>query len=179
VDRLDNEGLEDHYPELTGRILRPDVLADATELPFPPSSLDFVIASHVLEHMPFPLAALRAWHQALAPGGALLLKIPDKRYTFDVKRERTTLRHLIDEDADPHADQRPHYADWVANVGSPPADFDQAVDDLVRSDYSIHFHVWTSEDVAEIIDHLQLDWKVAVFWNARFYRKETTVVLTR
>lgn len=179
MDRLDGEGLAGHYPELTGQILRPDVLADAVQLPFPLASLDFVIASHVLEHMPFPLTALRAWYQVLAPGGALLLKIPDKRYTFDVKRKRTELQHLIDEDANPQADQRPHFADWVANVGNPPADFDRAVDDLMRANYSIHFHVWTSEDIEEIIDFLKLDWKTAVLWRAHFYRKETTVVLTR
>ena len=179
--------LAEHYAELQGRLLRPDLLAEATELPVPSGSLDFLIASHVLEHMPFPLKALRAWYDALAPGGVVLLKVPDKRYTFDVRRERTPLQHLIAENDDAQLfDRRVHYADWVANVGNRSADspgFDDEVADLMRRNYSIHFHVWIDNDVREIIDYtrreLRLNWEPAVFWGAHFYRKETTVVLVR
>src|SRR5580693_3302274 len=59
VDRMTRRELEEHYPELKGRILEPNLVADATQLPVPPGSLNFLIASHVLEHLPFPLAALR------------------------------------------------------------------------------------------------------------------------
>lgn len=182
LDRLCGAGLDEHYPELRGRILQPDVLADAMELPVAPASLDFLIASHVLEHMPFPLQALRAWYDALAPGGVLLLKVPDKRYTFDLKRARTSLDHLINGPCE----QRVHYADWVANVGNQSVDspgFEQAVDDLMRRNYSIHFHVWIDEDVREILDFTrkawQLNWDPVIFWPSRFYRKETTVLLMR
>jgi SAM-dependent methyltransferase len=187
LDRLNRAEREDHYPELRGKLLRPDLLAEAGELPVPSRSLDFLIASHVLEHLPFPLKALRAWYDALAPGGVLLLKIPDKRYTFDVRRERTPLQHLIAESDEPQAfDQRVHYADWVANVGNHSADsagFDDTVADLMRRRYSIHFHVWIDADVREMIDFTRrawrLNWEPAVFWGAHFYRKETTVVLVR
>jgi predicted SAM-dependent methyltransferase len=182
LDRFSSDGLDEHYPELRGRILQPDLLGDAIELPVAPASLDFVIASHVLEHMPFPLKALRAWYDALAPGGVLLLKVPDKRYTFDAKRSRTTLDHLLHDTAD----QRAHYADWVTYVGnqSPAsAGFEGAVDDLMRQNYSIHFHVWIDEDVREILDFTRntwgFDWEPVVFWGAHFYRKETTVLLMR
>lgn len=182
LDRLCGAGLDDHYPELQGRILQPDVLGDAMELPVAPGSLDFLIASHVLEHMPFPLKALRAWYDVLAPGGVLLLKVPDKRYTFDSKRARTPLDHLINGPCEPRA----HYADWVANVGNRSADspgFERAVDDLMRQNYSIHFHVWIDEDVREILDFTRkawrLNWEPLVFWPAHFYRKETTVLLVR
>lgn len=172
LDRLNCAELEEHYAELKGRLLQPDLLAEATELPVPSGSLDFLIASHVLEHLPFPLNALRAWYHALAPGGVLLLKIPDKRYTFDAGRKRTALRHLIAESDDAQVfDQRVHYADWVANVGTQRADspgFDDAVDDLMRQDYRIHFHVWIDNDVREIIDFTRrewrFNWKPVVFW---------------
>jgi len=182
VDRLDGAALDRHYPELSGRILASDVLADAAELPLAPSSLDFVIASHVLEHLPYPLRALRSWYEALAPGGALLLKVPDKRYTFDAKRQRTPLDHLLNETDD----HREHYADWVANVRNQSPDsagFNEAVDDLMRRNYSIHFHVWIDEDIREIVEFTRkewgLDWEPAVFWGARRWRKETTAVLVR
>jgi SAM-dependent methyltransferase len=117
VDRSDSPKLQGEYPGLD-KLIRPDVVADASQLPFSDGSLNFVIASHVLEHMPFPLAALRSWYAVLSSGGVLILKIPDKRYTFDVKRARTSLQHLIEEDLNPEAfDRRCHFEDWVQHVG--------------------------------------------------------------
>ncbi len=187
VDRLGHTGLEQHYPELRGSITRLDLLADATQLPVRPASLDFLIASHVLEHLPQPLLALRAWYEALAPGGILLLKIPDKRYTFDATRLRTPLHHLREEYEHPERfDRRAHFADWVEHIGkqNPSAPgFEQAVADLMRDDYSIHFHVWIDEDLREIINFTRqewgLDWEPVAFWRAHSYRKETTVVLAK
>lgn len=187
VDRMTRATLEEHYPELKGRILEPNLVADATRLPVARASLNFLIASHVLEHLPFPLAALEAWYEALAPGGALLLKVPDKRYTFDAKRLRTPLARLVDEYRRPEAlNFRAHYSDWSEKVGgmSPGTqEFERDVDTLMRQEYSIHFNVWTDNDVLEIIDFtrnkLGLRWRPDVFWGARFYRKEVTVVLLR
>jgi SAM-dependent methyltransferase len=187
VDRMTRRELEEHYPELKGRILEPNLVADATQLPVPPGSLNFLIASHVLEHLPFPLAALRAWYEALAPNGALLLKVPDKRYTFDAKRSRTPLARLIVEYGCPDAlNLRAHYSDWSENVGgmSPGStEFEQDVEALMRQKYSIHFNVWTDDDVWEMIDFTRnrwgLRWHPAVFWRSRFYRKEVTAVLLR
>jgi hypothetical protein len=45
--------------------------------------------------------ALRVWYEALASGGVLLLKIPDKRYTFDSRRSRAPLSHLLAEHEHP------------------------------------------------------------------------------
>jgi SAM-dependent methyltransferase len=187
IDRLSGDGLEEHYPELHGNILQPDLLADATELPVAPASLDFLIASHVLEHLLFPLAALEAWYRALAPGGILLLRVPDKRYTFDKGRARTTLAHLLAEHNDSKVfGFRDHYADWVTNVGGlrpGTPEFEQTIDDLMRRNYSIHFHSWIDDDVREIVDFTRstwrLEWNPVVFWGARSYRKETTVLLRR
>ena len=187
VDRISGAGLEEHYPELKGRILQPDLVADAMRLPVAPASLDFLIACHVLEHLPFPLAALRVWYEALAPRGALLLKVPDKRYTFDANRSRTPLARLVEEYHHPETiDFRARYADWSEKVGgmSPgtPA-FEQDVENLMRRTYSIHFNVWTNEDIREIIDFTRkewgLGWHPAVFWRSHFYRQEVTVILRR
>jgi SAM-dependent methyltransferase len=187
LDRMTRAALEKHYPELKGRILEPNLVADAARLPVAPASLDFLIASHVLEHLPFPLAALRAWYEALAPSGALLLKVPDKRYTFDATRLRTPLARLIDEYRRPETlDFRAHYSDWSEKVGgmSPGTpEFEQDVEALMHQKYSIHFNVWTEDDVRELIDFTRnkwgLRWHPAVFWRPRFYRKEVTAILLR
>lgn len=172
---------------MRGQILPPDVIAEAGRLPVSPRSQDFLIASHVLEHLPFPLAALQAWYEVLAPGGVLLLRVPDKRYTFDKDRARTPLARLIDEYNDTSRFQpRDHFADWVTHVGNRPPgtpEFDRTVDDLMGRNYSIHFHVWIDEDLREMVDFTRTEWRFrwepVVFWGARIYRKEITILLVR
>jgi SAM-dependent methyltransferase len=187
IDRISEADLQQHYAEVSSPILAPDVVADATHLPFAPGMLDFIIASHVLEHLPFPLDALHHWHDVLRPGGVLLLKIPDKRYTFDHNRQRTRLQHLIDEQINRSAfDKHDHFADWVEHVIGRPRgtpEFDAQLSELLAADYSIHYHAWTDEDIREIADYsrntMHLDWQSIVFWRAHFYRKECVLMLRR
>jgi SAM-dependent methyltransferase len=187
IDRSNPDGLEQQYPEVSRKVVSPDLLADATQLPFPPASLDFIIASHVIEHLPFPLMALRVWYEALAPSGVLLLKVPDKRYTFDSRRSRTPLTHLLAEHEYPDLfDWRSHYAEFVENVhGRKPVEpeLSQAAADLERAKFNIHYHTWIDADLREIIDYTckvwRFDWHTVIFWNAHFYRKETVALLVR
>jgi len=155
LDRADVADLKTQYSEVREKIFLPDVVADAAELPVAPGSLDFIIASHVLEHLPFPLAAIRAWYEALSPGGALLIKIPDKRYTFDFRRERTPLARLISEHEDRGSfDWQAHYAEFVEKVhGRKPdaTELARAVPALIAGDLNIHYHAWIDEDLAEIV----------------------------
>lgn len=58
--------------------------------------VDFVIASHLIEHLPNPVGWLHQVAELLRPGGVLSLVIPDKRYCFDAKRRETTLSQLVD-----------------------------------------------------------------------------------
>jgi SAM-dependent methyltransferase len=60
----------------------------------PSSKYDFVLASHVLEHVANPLCALREWERVLTPGGVLLVILPDKRATFDHRRPFTPFAHI-------------------------------------------------------------------------------------
>jgi SAM-dependent methyltransferase len=70
-------------------------VAEACDLSvIPDGTYNFVAASHVLEHLTNPLRALQEWKRVLAPGGALLVVVPDKRTTFDRKRPFTTFEHL-------------------------------------------------------------------------------------
>lgn len=55
------------------------VAGDVTALPFADGSFDRVVASQVLEHLEDPVAALREWARVLAPGGVLLVAVPDAR----------------------------------------------------------------------------------------------------
>jgi SAM-dependent methyltransferase len=187
VDRIDPDELRQEYPEVGGKLIAPDVVAEGAQLPFADESLDFVIASHVLEHLPFPLAALSNWHQALSPGGVLVMKVPDKRYSFDSRRNRTPLQHLVDEHESPSTfDKRAHFADWVEHVvgkerGSVP--WEHETQRLMEMDSSIHYHVWIDEDVRDLVDYtrdaMNINWRVVLFLPARVYRKESVVVMRK
>lgn len=57
---------------------------------------DYVVASHVIEHVPNMLGWLHEIAEVLKDSGILSLAIPDKRYTFDIKRNLTSLGDVIE-----------------------------------------------------------------------------------
>lgn len=63
----------------------------------PPGAYDFLLSSHSLEHLANPMKALEGWLRTLQPGGALLVVVPDRRYTFDHRRPVTPFEHLLDD----------------------------------------------------------------------------------
>ena len=80
---------------------------------------DYLIASHVIEHVPNLIGWLQEIRSILKPGGILSLAIPDKRQCFDYKRQTTRLCDLFE--AYLHRRKRPtsrqifdHFASAVA-----------------------------------------------------------------
>lgn len=59
-------------------------------------TVDYVVASHVIEHVPDLIGWLRELHQVLRPGGVLGLAVPDKRFTFDAWRKDSTLAEAVE-----------------------------------------------------------------------------------
>jgi SAM-dependent methyltransferase len=57
---------------------------------------DYIVASHVAEHVPDLLGWLIDLRQVLLPGGTLGLAIPDRRFTFDRLRAESTLAELLE-----------------------------------------------------------------------------------
>lgn len=71
-------------------------IAEATDLGrFAPSSYDFVLSSHTLEHVANPLLALSEFIRVLKDQGTLVLALPHKDAIFDHRRPVTSLSHLI------------------------------------------------------------------------------------
>lgn len=58
--------------------------------------VDMIIASHVLEHMPDLIGFFSSASRLVAPGGALSIALPDKRYCFDCYKPTTTTGDLLD-----------------------------------------------------------------------------------
>lgn len=61
----------------------------------PDEQYEFLISSHCLEHCANTLKTVNEWLRVLKRGGAILLILPDKDFTFDHKRSITTFDHLL------------------------------------------------------------------------------------
>jgi SAM-dependent methyltransferase len=57
---------------------------------------NWVIASHILEHVPDPVGWLAQIGEVLVPGGVLSLAVPDKRFCFDAKRQVTDVSVFVE-----------------------------------------------------------------------------------
>jgi SAM-dependent methyltransferase len=159
VDRMSVADLRTHYPELSNQPLVPvDILDDGEKLSsIGDDSVDFVIANHMLEHCEDTLTALSTFLRVVRAGGVVYLAIPDKRYTFDVSREVTSIAHVLRDQLDgPQGSREEHYLDWVRNVNHKPETQVRAeCDVLMKMRYSIHFHVWTLSGFAGLLRYCQ------------------------
>lgn len=104
-------------------------------------SVDFVIASHVIEHTPNPVGAIAAFRRILRSSGKAILIVPDHDLTFDKPRAITTVEHLMLDYTD-YARERDleHYKEYARLVGGGSPE--QAFDDW-RSGADMHYHCFT------------------------------------
>jgi len=56
---------------------------------------DYIISSHLIEHIPDVIGHINDCCELLNGGGVYSLVVPDKRYTFDIMRKETTAGQLI------------------------------------------------------------------------------------
>ncbi len=160
VDRLSIEDLRRHYPELDAtRLMDPDIITDGETLDtVEDQSQDFVVANHFLEHCQNPLLAVENMLRVLRRNGILYMAIPDKRYSHDVDRPVTPYEHLVKDYTEGFAGSRKqHYEEWVRYVDKVTDEFEaaQRVKHLMKTGYSIHFHVWTQVEMIELILNLK------------------------
>ena len=120
---------------------------------FGASSHDFIIANHFLEHTQDPIGTIKRHLEVLRPGGIIYMAVPDKRETFDHKRPVTTLEHLYrDHDEGPAWSYMDHVREWVGLVGDLNGEaFHREVREVVDKQYSIHYHVWTQNELLEFL----------------------------
>jgi SAM-dependent methyltransferase len=133
--------------------------------PIEPESYDALLASHVIEHLANPIAAVREWRRVVRPGGHMLLVAPHKERTFDRRRPVTTLEHMIEdersgttEDDETHFDEVLALHDLSRDVGarSDPAGFESRTRDNSRR-RGVHHHVFVTETLLRVVDHCGLE----------------------
>jgi predicted SAM-dependent methyltransferase len=101
LDYLDAEGLRSKYAAAgidVSAVEEVDYVADGrpmTEVVGDRHRYDWIVASHVLEHVPDLLGFLRDCEALLKPRGSLVLAIPDKRCCFDILRPVSTVGQVL------------------------------------------------------------------------------------
>jgi len=152
VDKHSPAELAQTYPDVPATQIRvPDIVCKTGDLdPIENNSLDFVIASHILEHSDNPLKLLCTWHRKLKVGGSLLLVLPDSRFTFDLGRPLTSLEHLIWDFRNYGSQLKEltdlaHIAECNLNMHD-SLNVDSSLElakTILRTSRDTHFHVWT------------------------------------
>jgi SAM-dependent methyltransferase len=113
-------------------------------------SVDFVIASHVLEHLADPIGMVDEIHRVLRLGGVALVLLPDRRVTFDAGRLPTPVDHLVAEhNAGVKVVSDDHIREFVAatEAGREPS---EAEIELHRR-RSVHVHCWSEEEFVPVL----------------------------
>ncbi len=135
---------ENHLSEFTyystnqvrecGDYAKVDYSSDAADLwMFPSSSSDFVLHSHVWEHLPNPLRALEEWVRVTKHGGVIFVIVPHPCASpLDCGRPPTTIQDLLD------------YYQVNANMSS--FDFPERYEK-----YNGHLHVFNHELLLDIM----------------------------
>lgn len=158
VDRVGHEELKQVHSDVVA-IPNNLVIDNAETLAtFADNSQDFVIANHVFEHTEDPIKTIKNWLRVLKPGGTIYAAIPDKRQTFDRKRNCTPFSHLmLDHLNGPEASRMDHYVDWFQNADFPDAGINVLgrAQDAFEKQANIHFHVWDHAGIIEMFDRFQ------------------------
>jgi hypothetical protein len=107
VDVFDTAGTRQHYaddpnvildliPHIDYPLYDGGTMRSLTEAAAPGAPYDWVIASHVIEHVPDVIGWLGQVAAVTVDGGALVLAVPDRRYCFDRHRPPTTTGQAIE-----------------------------------------------------------------------------------
>lgn len=154
VDRLSNNDLKKQYPAIDEPFIEVDIVDDGETLKMVKTeSQDFIIACHFYEHCANPIQTLENLLRVVKPGGGLLFGIPDKRFTFDIKRKVTPFTHILEDyKKGPQKSKLKHFEEWVTLVDGIVGKklINSEIKRLIDMDYSIHYHVW---DYEAILDH--------------------------
>jgi len=110
---------------MCGEYIQPDMFGNAEDIPVEDNSLDYVLSSHVIEHVPDPIRAFIEWDRVLKPGGIVFMIFPKR-------------------DADPGDVNRP--------VSEIDAFFSQYENPQPLNDHDRHIWIFTLQSMIELIE---------------------------
>ena len=181
----------DCFKSFGADICTADYFGHACRLPFRDHALDYLLASHVLEHVANPVAALAEWYRVVRPGGIIYLVVPNRRAAWDRTRELTTVEHMLADfanDTTPldttHIDEFATHVDWsLFDPSTPPEQVPAKRAELARGmhhavsrgdEINIHFHTFEPANLRELLETLaqpnsslpqlpRLNWEIVDF----------------
>ncbi len=154
-DYKPTKDLVEAYPALAGfKLVDVEYVCPADDLhSIPTDSQDFLIASHVFEHLPNPIGGLEEFYRVCKDWAIIYLTVPEKTRTGDKFRSRTPLAHMID-DYQAYSPERDleHFREFVHMSPVYKEAFEKEAGHLQKTVESFHYHVFLEEDVIDIID---------------------------
>lgn len=124
--------------DLCGKYDEIDIIAEGDDIPVDDQSQDYVISSHVFEHFPNPIKALREWYRVTKDKGVIFIIAPKHgAHEPDKTRPLSTLEELIVADKE----------DWTIN---------SAPKEVIETAGSKrgHYFCWTMELGLELVDYV-------------------------
>lgn len=120
---------------------------------------NFIVCSHVIEHTPRVMLALKNVYEHLAMGGTFVMAVPHKEYTFDKYRQITPLsHHITDYEEYERSLDVIHLVDYLENAhikyGGYTADITAHCALFLKNNqnFDMHYHVFNEESFTEIIN---------------------------
>lgn len=135
ADYKSREELINEYPELKNfNIVETSYICWADDLNcIEDSTQDFVIASHVFEHLPNPIKALEEFHRITKKEWIIYLVVPEKTRTGDKFRSITSINHIIEDYKNPSSERDlEHYEEFVLDYEEFVLDYKNKEDKLKK-----------------------------------------------
>lgn len=113
------------------------------------SSLDFIFASHVFEHLHNPIGHLRYWAEKLRSGGLVLLVIPQQSGTKDFNQNFSNITHLkIEESGGKFLPSAENYYAWGKGRSK------EFIDKQILKKASIHVHTYDYDSIVMLVEEV-------------------------
>lgn len=152
---------EDKPYVYAGKALGRQFIREASEFPdIQSSSYDFLLSSHVIEHLANPLRGLQEWRRVLRDDGILILVAPHFDATFDRRRPVTTIEHMLEDFRnDVGEDDATHIAEALELHDferDPWVESREKFRERCENNASIrgvHHHVFDTETLVRLVDH--------------------------
>ncbi|UCG17325.1 MAG: methyltransferase domain-containing protein [Phycisphaerales bacterium] len=151
---------EDSPFSYRGKVLGRQYVREASRFPdIDSAAFDFVLSSHVVEHLANPLRGLREWGRVLRDEGVLILAVPHKDATFDHLRPLTKIEHILEDFRNDVGEDDPTHIPEVLALHDFARDF-WATDreefarrcaDNVRN-RCVHHHVFDTDLAVRLVD---------------------------
>lgn len=151
-----------HYDDKVGR----QFVCEASNMEsIKDNSYDFVVSSHVIEHLSDPVKAILEMKRVIKLQGFVILVVPHKEITFDHNRKTTELDHMIDDFKKNVPEGVTSHLDLDEIIENYDYSLDSGIsnkeDFIQRTKYNItnralHQHVFITETILKLLDYCNL-----------------------